>query len=209
MKRIGIYGGTFAPVHNGHIHVAKAMKAACDLDTLLIMPNKTPPHKIAASGDSPQHRLQMLRLAFPESESAQSGISVSTFEIESTSPSYTALTLEHFSSPDTELFFFCGTDMFETLETWYHPEVIFARATIAHMQREHLSAEQIETLTRLGTHYEQTYDATIVHLSIPPLPLSSTKVRNAIKAGQDISAFVPSAVAAYIRENDLYREGAT
>ena len=206
IEKLGIYGGTFAPVHNGHIYAIRQLISACQLDRLLIIPTKKPPHKEMSAEDDPIHRLQMLRLAFPEGDIQESGIEVCDFEINSPSPSYTAITLSHFAKEGRQLTFFCGSDMFRTLDTWYRPDLIFSLARIVHIPRTDLSAQEWEELDRLTLHYEETYGARISHLRIPPYPLSSTEVRNCIAKGQPIDDLVPRAVAEYIALHGLYRK---
>lgn len=205
-RRVGIYGGTFAPVHNGHVYVAHSLLEYLRLDRLLIVPDRKPPHKKIAASDDPQRRLDMLRLAFPEE--ADGRIAVSDYEIRADHPSYTALTLQHFSKPDVRLYFFCGTDMFETLDSWYHPEIIFRCAAIVHIRREAEPQEKLAAVRHryeaLARHYEEKYGAEILQPDIKPYPLSSTEVRRAAARGSDISHMVPGAVAAYIREHHLY-----
>lgn len=208
LRRIGIYGGTFAPVHNGHVYVARSLLEYLRLDKLLIVPDRKPPHKKIAASDDPQRRLEMLRLAFPEGDDPR--ITVSDYEIRADHPSYTALTLQHFAKPDTRLYFFCGTDMFETLDSWYHPEIIFRSAAIVHIRREPTAEENRDAVTRrlaeLARYYEEKYGAEIIQPDIRPYPLSSTEVRRAVSQGLEISHMVPAAVAAYIREHHLYEK---
>jgi nicotinate-nucleotide adenylyltransferase len=113
MKKLGIYGGTFNPIHNGHIKAAEAFYDTVGLDELLIMPTFVSPHKEMMKGDDPSYRLEMTSLAF---DGNVRNITVSDYEISKGGKSYTYLTLEHFSSSDTELFFLMGTDMFLCLD---------------------------------------------------------------------------------------------
>ena len=95
--KIGIYGGTFGPVHLGHIRAAHAFLDACCLDRLYILPTAIPPHKAVSQADTPEERLQMLKLAFSEPEYADDRIIVSDYEQKRGGKSYTILTLEHFA----------------------------------------------------------------------------------------------------------------
>lgn len=201
MSNLGIYGGTFAPVHNGHVFAANAFLDALGLDRLLVIPTRKPPHKEISPDDDPGKRLEMLRLAFPEGGK----IEVSDFEIRSEAPSYTALTLRHFAKEGQKLYFFCGTDMFVTLAEWYHPEEIFSLATIVHIRREDVTKEDLAHFAYLTGFYEGKYGGSVIHLDTPPYPLSSTEVRAAVKEGRDISGMVPDKVKDYILENGLYR----
>ncbi len=205
MKQVGIYGGTFAPVHLGHVYVARLLATLCDLDRLWIMPARKPPHKKLSGGDTPQDRLHMLRLAFPEAGEATSVLQISDYELTKEEPSYTALTLAHFAEEDTALTFFCGTDMFKSLSDWYQPERIFALATIAHMPRTDLTDEETAALSALTEEYQARFGARIKHLPIKPMPMSSTRVREAIQRGEELSGMLSPAVADYIQAHGLYR----
>ena len=201
MTDLGIYGGTFAPVHNGHVRAAKVFFEEMHLDRLLVVPSRKPPHKVLCPGDDPLQRLRMLHLAFDGEE----GIEVSDYELFSGEPGYTALTLRHFASPDRRLFLLVGTDMFETLSTWYHPEVIFALSTVVHLRRTEPDAQALAREAELTAFYRETYRGQVVHLPVPALPLSSTGVRSAVREGKDISSLVPPKVADYIGRMGLYR----
>ena len=123
--RIGIYGGSFSPPHNGHIEAVKSFRKSIMLDQVLVIPTYIAPHKQKTGTLSCEHRLEMTRLAFQN----LNFVTVSDYEISQQNVSYTANTLTHFA-PQGELFFLCGSDMFLTLDSWYRPDVIFKHATI-------------------------------------------------------------------------------
>ncbi len=197
----GIYGGTFAPVHNGHVAAARAFYDALSLDELLVIPTYLPPHKAVAVEDDPAARLAMTRLAF---EGDPRHITVSDYEIGQKGTSYTYKTLEHFTAPDTRLTFLCGTDMFLTFDSWKHPEIIFSLARIAHVRRADMSAEEECRIAAMTEHYRKAYGADILHLDIPVYELSSTEVRIRCREGKDISSLVPPSVCDYIAAHRLY-----
>ena len=120
MLRVGVYGGTFAPPHNGHVAAAKAFMEQMKLDYLFIIPTNLPPHKQVDDGDDPLMRLKMCELAFEGVD----GIVISDMEITREGKSYTYDTLKELERPDTRLFFLCGTDMVLTFDTWYRFEDI-------------------------------------------------------------------------------------
>jgi len=206
MSVVGIYGGTFAPVHNGHVAAVHYLAGLDLLDRLLLIPTRRPPHKALPRGDDPAHRLAMLRLAFPEADEEGSRLSISEFELTSSAPGYTALTLTHFASGKDELIFFCGSDMFLSLASWYHPATVFSLATVAHLPRTVLTEEEKEAITERSAFYRRTYGARLLTLPFDPVPLSSTAVRAALRTGKPIDGMVPEAVAAYIRRHRLYEE---
>ncbi len=201
MAEIGIYGGTFAPVHFGHIRAAETALASLTLDKLLIIPAGIPPHKQLTEGDDPADRLEMLRLAFADSDPR---IVISDYEITAEGKSYTALTLKHFSNPNDRLTFFCGTDMFESLDSWYHPEEIFSLARVVHLRREVIDSDDLQRFDALQRHYEEAYGADILQLDAEPLVMSSTEVRDRIRAGLSLDEFLPVSVSSYIRGHRLY-----
>ena len=197
----GIYGGTFAPVHNGHVAAARAFYDALSLDELLVIPTYLPPHKATEAEDDPESRLAMMALAF---EGDPRRIIVSGYEIEQQGTSYTYKTLEHFTAPDTRLTFLCGTDMFLTFDSWKHPEIIFRLARIAHVRRADLSPEEEQQVVAMTAHYTKTYGADILHLDIPVWELSSTEIRALCREGKDIADLVPPPVRDYIAAHRLY-----
>lgn len=194
--RIGIYGGSFSPPHNGHIEAVKSFQSSIMLDKVLVMPTYIAPHKQNTATLAPEHRLEMTRLAFKELEF----VTVSDYEITQGTVSYTANTLTHFAK-DGELFFLCGSDMFLTLDKWYRPDVIFENATIVLASRDHALDE--ECLIK-KSQYEKEFGARITALPNPVRKLSSTDVRNAVKENRPISSLVPPAVETYIKENHFY-----
>lgn len=202
MKRLAIYGGTFAPVHNGHVAFAMGYLRLEQPDKLLIIPTFMPPHKRIDEADNPEIRLEMTKLAF---EGLDSRIEVSDFEISRAARSYTVLTLEHFSAPDTELTFLCGSDMFLTLEEWYRAADIFRLARIAFARRTDGGQEYSEKIAERCRHFEEKYGARITELPLPVIDISSTELREAVRAGKSIENLVPDKVNKYIIENRLYR----
>ena len=193
--RLGIYGGTYAPVHNGHVGAALEFKRQFRLDKLLIIPANLPPHKDMPKGDTPLHRLNMLKLAFEGCD----GIEVSTYELEREGKSYSVDTLSHFSSPDVELYFLCGTDMLLCMHQWYRCEDIAKLATLVYTRRES-DRELDDDIEKQIRMLKAKYSFRIEELKMKPLELSSTLIRGTA----DKSPYLPEAVARYIEENDLY-----
>lgn len=196
MKKIGIYGGSFSPPHNGHVFAAKQFMEALLLDELLIMPSHISPHKVTDPSLTSHHRYDMAKLAF----AGLSNVTVSDYEIQKGDVSYTANTLTHFAS-EGNLYFLCGTDMFLTLSRWYRPDIIFQNATIVLASRENGKDEEIQ---QAKENYEKDYGARIVILNNQVLEISSTEVRNALKQGKDVSRYLSKDVEVYIREHNLY-----
>ncbi|MBR2295857.1 MAG: nicotinate (nicotinamide) nucleotide adenylyltransferase, partial [Clostridia bacterium] len=132
--KIGIYGGTFDPPHNGHVNACKSFVNAIQMDKLYVIPTSIPPHKQRESSVSGDDRYEMARLAFSE---ISDKIELSRIELERSGKSYTADTLRYFKAQGAkEIFLLCGTDMLVTLDEWYDFEYIFRSATIVYIRRE-------------------------------------------------------------------------
>ena len=198
--KLGIYGGTFSPIHMGHVKAAKAFLDAMALDRLLIMPTAVPPHKAEVAGADSAARLDMARLAFKD---ADARLSVSDFEIRREGKSYTIYTLENFAAPDTTLYLLVGTDMFLTLEKWFRAADIFRLAEIVLMRRE-TDAVMTGQLAATAERYRTQFGARIHEIDEPPVVVSSTELRERLTSGASTEGLLPEAVAAYIRENRLY-----
>ena len=197
--RVGIYGGTFAPVHNGHVAAAKAFMEQMKLDYLFIIPTYIPPHKAVDSSDDPLYRLKMCELAFADTD----GVVISDTEIARGGVSYTYDTLRELQRPDTRLFLLCGTDMVLTFDTWYRYEDIFKMCYPTYVRREDDPLLTARIVAKIGEYYEK-HGVMFRRILTDPIKLSSTDIRRAVKEGRDISGMVPPAVAEYIRENRLY-----
>jgi nicotinate-nucleotide adenylyltransferase len=196
MKRIGIYGGSFSPPHNGHIEAVNSFQKAMMLDKVLVIPTYIAPHKQNAATASAEHRLAMTSLAFKDLDF----VTVSDYEIAKKDVSYTANTLTHFEK-DGELYFLCGSDMFLSMDCWYRPDIIFQKATIVLASRD---ASLNEACFLKRKEYEKKFSARIEILQNPVKKLSSTDVRNALKNQEDVSAYLPKPVENYVKAWHLY-----
>ena len=203
MLELGIYGGTFAPVHIGHIAAAEAFLAQAGLDKLLIMPTLIPPHKQLTYKDDPKDRLNMLHLAFEDHEEYNKRLFISEYELNSPPPSYTVYTLKHFTEPNTHITFLCGTDMFLTLDKWKAPEEIFKLCRIAFMPREGDITEADKKLfEEKENFYKAEFGADIIRITAPAIEISSSQIRS----GDDTfrKSYLPEKVYRYITERGLY-----
>lgn len=201
MLRVGIYGGTFAPIHNGHVAAAKAFMEQMKLDYLFIIPTYLPPHKQIDASDDPLYRLKMCELAFEGTD----GIVISDVEISRGGKSYTYDTLKELERPDTRLFLLCGTDMVLTFDQWYRFEDIFKMCYPTYVRRENDPLLTKRIVAKIGEYYEK-YGVMFRRIVTDPIELTSTEIRRAVREGKDISGMVPARVAEFIRENGLYRE---
>lgn len=199
MVRIGIYGGTFSPPHNGHIAAARAFMEQMWLDYLYVIPTALPPHKEMEYAVSAEHRLQMCRLAFEGIE----GVCVSDMEIERGGKSYTVDTLRALFGEDRRLFLLCGTDMVLTLDEWREPEEIFRLSYPVYIRREKDPLLDARIVSKIS-HYREKYGKVVRRIVTEPIELSSHEVRARIKNGMSVSALIPASVEKYIVDNHLY-----
>ena len=182
--RVGIYGGTFDPPHLGHMRAARAALERLELDELIFIPAKRPPHKgLPPNAADPEHRLAMTELMADGMGDRR--VSASGIELAREGKSYTADTLcqLHARRPDDELFLLMGTDMFLTIQDWYRPEVIARLATLAPFARE--ESDSGELFRAQGEFLERTLGAKTVPVALPEVfPLSSTQVRESLAKGE-------------------------
>ena len=197
--RVGIYGGTFAPIHNGHVSAAKAFMEQMKLDYLFIIPTYLPPHKQIDESDDPLYRLRMCELAFEGTD----GVVISDCEIARGGKSYTYDTLKELERPNTRLFLLCGTDMVLSFDKWYRFEDIIKMCYPVYVRRENDAMLGNMLVSKIQEYY-QKYGVMFRRVVTDPIPISSTEVRRAVAAGEDISHLVPPAVERFIRENQLY-----
>lgn len=197
--RVGIYGGTFAPIHNGHVRAAKAFMEQMKLDYLFIIPAHLPPHKQIDESDDPIYRLRMCELAFEGVD----GVVISDCEIRRGGKSYTYDTLKELQRENTRLFLLCGTDMVLTFDTWYRFEDILKMCYPVYVRRENDPLIGNRIVSKI-TEYYQKYGVMFRKIITDPVELSSTDIRAAVRSGKDISTLVPPKVAEFIRENGLY-----
>ena len=193
--RVGVLGGTFDPVHRGHLALARAARDELGLDELLFVPAGKPWRKAGRIVAPAEHRLAMLRLAL-EGEQA---FVVETMELDRPGPSYTADTLEALRAvrPGDELFFVIGEDALGDLSNWVRPERILELATLAVARRVDVPKAAAEGLPGLRER--------VVWLKMPLLAVSATVIRDRVRQGLPVDGLVPPAVAAYIGERGLYR----
>ena len=198
--RIGIYGGTFSPVHVGHVAAAKAFMEQMWLDILYVIPTGVTPHKEMKGDATAADRLEMCRLAFKDMD----GVIVSDLEIRREGKSYTVDTLREFYHPDNRLFFLMGTDMVLTLGQWREPAEIFKLCYPVYIRREADKSLDDQIVQKI-TEYNQKYGKVVRRITAPPIDLSSSTVRAVVAQGRSIQGLVPPAVENYIKEKGLYR----
>ena len=196
-QRIAVFGGSFHPVHSGHIALAKHAKDVLSLDRVLFVVDRIPPHKTLADGANDAQRVEMLRLAVAN----EPGFSVETLELEREGTSYTVDTLTelHAREPDADFYFLMGSDMLLSFHTWRKPEEIAKLATLVCTIREGQSGGETEAAVDLT----QRYNARIILLD-QVSPLSSTEVRGRIHDAKPITGLVEAEQEHYIYLNGCY-----
>ena len=199
MTRIGIYGGTFSPPHNGHLHAAKAFMEQMWLDILYVIPTAIPPHKEMDVPVSAEDRLEMTRRAF----SGMEGVYVSDMEIARGGRSFTVDTLRELSGEDRRLFLLCGTDMMLTLDQWRAPEEIFRLSYPVYIRREADRTLDQKIIDKIA-EYREKYGKVVRRIVTEPIELSSNEIRTRLAESKQISHLVPASVETYIRDKHLY-----
>lgn len=200
--KIGIMGGTFDPVHNGHLMLGHAAYKAFSLDQIWFMPNGNPPHKKSETIKSTaEDRMKMTSLAiapFPE-------FVLQPYEALRAEVSCSYQTMEHFSKiyPDDEFYFIIGADSLMAIETWIHPERIFPTCTILATYRNEVKTK--EEMNRQIEYLSEKYHAKIRLLETPLMPVSSHELRASLQSGDSVSEYMPAAVCSYIKQHHLYR----
>ena len=199
MIRIGIYGGTFSPPHNGHVAAAKAFMEQMWLDFLYVIPTGTPPHKEMSVSVDAAHRLEMCRLAFADVE----GVYVSDVEMRRQGRSYTVDTLRELAGEDRRLFLLCGTDMMLTLDQWRAPEEIFKLSYPVYIRREKDAILDKKIVQKIAD-YNQKYGKVVRRIVTEPIEISSSLVRERLRNGEEVSHLISTSVEKYILDNHLY-----
>ncbi len=200
MKRYGIIGGTFDPIHYAHLYIAYEAKEQLNLDEVIFMPAGKQPLKANKTVTDSKLRYDMVKAAIESYDE----FSVSNYEIEKGGLSFTYETLEYFKNTNTEnmeLFFITGADCLVTLEKWQEVEKIFSLATLVVFPRGGISKEQ---MIEKKQAIEEKYNGKIITLDLKELEISSTYIRERVNRNQRIDFFVPSMVVDIIYENGLY-----
>ena len=192
MKK-GIMGGTFDPIHLGHLVTAEEVRDYFPLDEVVFVPSARPPHKVGQVITSPEHRYLMVVLATITNPYFR----VSRVELERVGPSYAVDTLRYFREfwgDESEIYFITGADAFAQISSWNNPEELFRLCTF-------LAA------TRPGYKMvimEEKYRQKVKMIEVSALAIASSEIRRRVKKGESIKYLVPEAVENYIKKNGLY-----
>ncbi len=192
--RLGIFGGTFNPIHNGHLINARFIAEEFSLDKILFIPSRYPVHKSMREEVTSEDRFEMVRLAikdFPQFD-------VSRIEIDRNAPSYTIITVKQLEKeyPRSELFLIIGSDSFDEIDTWKDYRELIARVSIlvmARNSREYRGSGILEGSKR------------VLFAGNPVIDISSSNIREKVKSGLSIKNYVPGTVEEYILNKGIYR----
>jgi nicotinate-nucleotide adenylyltransferase len=210
VARTAVFGGSFNPIHFGHLLMADEMLERLRLDRVVFVPAAAPPHKPAAILAPAEHRYEMVRLAV----AGHAGFEVSDVELRRRGPSFTVDTLEAMARPGDELLLLIGSETFLDLLSWRRPRRIVELARLVVVPRtgsafDPESAAAQKVLREIGTERFVGPDdpigaATVVVVHAASLPISSSDLRARARQGRSLAYRVPEIVAAYIRHHRLY-----
>lgn len=200
MKRYGIIGGTFDPIHNAHLYIAYEAKEQLGLEEVIFMPAGKQPLKTEKKVTPANLRYEMVKEAIKPFKE----FSISDYEIKKEGLSYTYKTLEHFkkNNSDAELFFITGADCLINIDKWKEVSKIFNICTFVVFARGGIDTESLEMHKK---RVEEKYGGKIVVLKLKELEISSTDIRERVKSGKKVDFFIPERVNKLIEENNLYR----
>lgn len=221
MRRLGLFGGTFNPIHLGHVQVIHEVKAGFGLDKILIIPSALPPHKELNGVVDAEDRLEMIRLAFSDDPN----FVISDIELKRSGPSYTIDTVRHFKSispENTELYLIVGLDAFLEIDTWKSYNDLFLLIPFIVMSRTinekiNVKPEWKSLKNYLQSKISKEYTLSVTQSSfihakkqpvyvfnVTPVDISSTTIRKRIKEGRSIKKLVPEIIEDFIKAKGLY-----
>lgn len=200
MRRIGIFGGTFDPVHNGHLSLAEDAAEQKSLEQVIFVPAKLQPFKLNKQVTAPEHRLAMVKAAIDGNPKFR----ISEYELRSPEVSYTCNTLNWFKKNfpmETELYFITGTDAFLKIYKWKNAETILqSYSFIVGSRPGYREEELVACIERL----RKVYNTDITKIDNRRLDISATEIRQYRQQGREFGSFLPMAVERYIKQHDLY-----
>ena len=203
-KKVGIMGGTFDPIHIGHLILGERAYEQFNLEKVLFMPSGNPPHKRNRQGRATDaQRIEMVKRAIQDNPHFE----LSLAEMSEEGYTYTYQTLERLrmEHPDTEYYFIIGEDSLLSFETWREPQRICDACTLVTAIRDNRSVERMDTeMKRLSERFQGRF----FRLDTPYLDISSHAIRVQVFRGESIRYYVPDAVRQYVLEQNIYRIGA-
>jgi nicotinate-nucleotide adenylyltransferase len=219
--RLGLFGGTFDPIHFGHLRAALEVKEGFDLDQIVLIPAAVPPHKTNRSVTDAADRLKMAEMAV----TGKSVFTVSDIELKRSGPSYSIDTISHFKKAtpeDSEIFFISGLDAFLEIDTWQSYSDLLKQVAFIVIARPIFDCQDLSSRwkrledfikSKISTRYKLSDSSCFEHpeaqpiytIDVTSLDISSTRIRARVKMGQSIEFLVPERVENYIKTRELYR----
>lgn len=197
---LGVLGGTFDPIHLGHMAAALAAQRSLSLDSIVLVPSRIPPHRAQPATAGAEDRLAMAQLA----AMAHPGWSVSRLEIDREGPSYTYDTLVELGKPGTQLFFITGADAFAEIDTWSRYPAVLDLANFVVVSRPGITLDSLRERVPTAFSHRSSAQTRVILVEAHTPDVSSTGIRSRVRAGQTLSGLVPDAVAGYIAAHRLY-----
>lgn len=211
-RKLGLFGGTFDPIHLGHTRMATAFAEELNLDQVVFIPAGDPYHKEFLTQTSAKHRLNMVQLAIED----RPLFTVSDCDIKRDGETYTVDTLEYFKQEfpaDTALWWLMGSDSLLQLQTWHQFHKLFDSANIAIAMRDEFNLEELhpEVFTLCKRALAKGLDDNETNgkmslLSLPPLDISSKQIRSLVQTNQDLTPYLDAKVVQYIQQHHLYQK---
>jgi len=200
MNRKAIFGGTFDPIHNGHLHIAYEALNFLNLDQIIFMPSGNPPHKLKVDKTDAFIRCELIKMAVRGERAFQ----VSDYEINRKEINYTYKTLEYFISlePDTDWYFITGVDCLMELDSWKNVDRILSSCKLVVFNRPGYEKDEI---LKQKLKIEKIYNKEIIFMDLPLLDISSSTIKKKIKNGDNVSYLMPNGVYNTVLELGLYK----
>ena len=200
--KLGVLGGTFDPIHNGHIAAAAAVEQALGLDAITLIPSRIPPHRHDPVGATSEQRFEMAQLA----ADGRAGWSASRIEIDREGPSYSYDTLVELGgeSKGTQIFFITGADAFAEIATWSRYPAVLDLANFVVVSRPGITLDSLRERVPSAFRDRPSAQTRVILVETHTPDISSTDIRRRVRAGHSLSGFVPDPVARYIAAHHLY-----
>jgi nicotinate-nucleotide adenylyltransferase len=200
---LGVLGGTFDPIHKGHLAAADAAQTSLRLDAVTLIPSRIPPHRHDPVGASAEQRFEMAALAASE----KPGWSASRIEIDREGPSFTYDTLVQLAqkvSVTSQFFFILGADAFAEIATWSRYPAVLDLAHFVVVSRPGITLDSLRARVPSAFDRQSSAQTRVILLESPTPDISSTDIRRRVRAGKSLAGLVPDSIAAYIRQHRLY-----
>jgi nicotinate-nucleotide adenylyltransferase len=198
--KLGVLGGTFDPIHNGHMAAGRAAQDALSLDAMLLIPSHIPPHRHDPVGATSEQRFEMARLAAQDFR----GWSASRIEIDRRGPSYTFDTLTELAEPGTQLYFIIGADAFAEIATWSRYPAVLDLANFVVVSRPGITLDSVRERVPSAFRERPAASTRVISVEAHTPDISSTDIRRRVRAAHSLTGLVPDSVARYIAAHRLY-----